>query len=147
MHWSCKYVGLPYTDRAERDPYGLDCWQLVALVLKKEFAITIPELSYDNSQHSEEFYKGFMAEYEAFYKDWQKVEQPQEGDLLLILRDRIPAHVGIMLDQKTFLHTMPRTGAVTQRLSLDWVQRLDGIYRHKQRSSVDGSDRRVSQSI
>lgn len=147
MHWSAKYVGVPYTDRAERDPYGLDCWQLVAMVLRKEFDITIPELSYDNSQHSEEFYKGFMAQYEAFHADWEKVAQPQEGDLLLILRDRIPAHVGIMLDDKNFLHTMPKTGAVTHRLSEEWANRVEGIYRYKQRSSVDGSDRRVSQSI
>lgn len=130
MSWASHYVGIPYADISEPPENGADCFQLVRVVLKEQFRIEIPSLRYPKSEHSPADFERFLAQYEAFHKDWHKVEQPQEGDLILILRDKMPSHVGIVIDSQRFLHTTPATGAVVERLNDSWVRRLYGYFRH-----------------
>ncbi len=41
MHWTARYVGLPYVDGG-RDRFGVDCWGLVYLAFPAEAGIAVP---------------------------------------------------------------------------------------------------------
>lgn len=137
MTWANRYVGIAYADISEPAENGLDCWQLVRVVLREQFEIEIPSLRYPVSTDYEKFYEHFLADYASFSQCFYKVVVPCEGDLVLICKNKIPAHVGIMVNGSHFLHTTPSTGAVIEKLNEHWKDRLDGIYRHQSKRAAD----------
>jgi cell wall-associated NlpC family hydrolase len=57
-----------------------------------------------------------------------KVNAAQLGDVMSINIKGMPCHVGIYIDDKTFLHTMKKIGSVIDRLD-KWQKRIEGYYR------------------
>lgn len=62
--------------------------------------------------------------------EYENVEIPRFGDIVLINIYGVPTHVGIYLDNENILHTTETTGTVVDKMSR-WRSRIVGYYRVK----------------
>ncbi|NLW48193.1 MAG: C40 family peptidase [Firmicutes bacterium] len=121
-----RYIGITYKLNG-RDFSGTDCLGLVWLYLRDQ-GISIPdgdELPIDeNWQDSAEsrFIKGLDA-------IAQRVEAPQKNDIVLIHCFRQSAHIGVMLDSQTILHSPDESGSQRNLLSNYGKHRVLGFWR------------------
>ena len=128
--WCGKYVGLPYS-KCGRGPKTFDCWGLLQHVAKEEFGWFWDDY--------EEAYKGHgMATGEdglaAAYASgmWKAIERKdvQPGDVVHLAHAQHLAHVGLMLDNRCFLHVVANQDSCIERLdSKVWLNRIKGFYR------------------
>lgn len=142
--WCGAYVGLPYR-HGGRGPDAYDCWGLVALVLRRQFGITVPDYAEDTPAEATD--RAAMARaveahsgapwvriaHRPSLRDpliWQTLEQP--GDVVLMRRLRWPCHVGIVVAPDSMLHTEERVDAAVApiRGGRD-AATLVAIYRHR----------------
>lgn len=130
--WSNAYVGIPFEDRG-RDARGLDCWGLVRLVYDEQLGIDLPALEdcYENTSDL----AAIAETYELEKTDWIERPGPAPCDVVMFKLLAIPLHVGVVVDARTFLHTMERRGTCVERLtSPAWSARVLAFYRHRSRS-------------
>jgi len=121
-----KYIGLPYQD--------YDCFELVKFFYARELNIVIESEEYlsskfmllDEALSNKEKFAKFAEEQKS---NFQRVDAPQYGDILLFKSWGIPAHVGIYINSSHFLHTQKRTDACMERFS-NWENRFLGYYRY-----------------
>lgn len=129
-HWANRYIGIPFKEKG-RNHEGCDCWGLVRLVSKEQFHIELPDHDEDYKRIKD---RDVIAE--SIDKDlpnWDEIEKPQGGDIVLLKCLGLPTHIGIMIDKKHMLHVMKRTNASIERLdSVIWRDRVLGYYRYKQ---------------
>lgn len=130
--WAAEYVGLPFKDKG-RDRNGLDCWGLVALVMREQFGIELPSYAdnYVSAMERDEIAALLTASIPS--NGWQPVaDAAQAGDGVVFRVLNAPWHVGIVLDAEHFLHVVEGGGcSLIERLdSHRWVRRIVGIYRH-----------------
>jgi cell wall-associated NlpC family hydrolase len=125
-----RYVGIPYRDKGSDPETGLDCWQLVRLFYREELGKTIPDYM--------AFYRSSLSIVEASgaivraIPDWNPVEPPAYGDVLVFRITRSPWHTAICLDDGQMLHTDEGHGSVIEPVSsLRWRDRFYGAYRWK----------------
>lgn len=132
--WQNKYVGIPYRDNG-RDETGMDCWGLVRHVYNKEFNISLPSFSEDYQGDD----RARIAELIAQYKEgWEKVDEPQSGDLVLLRILGTETHVGIVTDYPYFLHARDGYSSSIERLdTTGWKNRVVGIFRYKENSCTN----------
>lgn len=137
MHWSFKYVGLPYDD--------FNCWELVRYVYDSEWGVALPEYAGDYLDEEEsEIISALIAGESSKPETWTVVAKkqdsnlvqfmpPKEGDVLWswIASPRHPSHVGVVVDETLMLHTRKATGAIVQSYR-DRITspKVEGIYRH-----------------
>lgn len=118
-------VGIPFVDGG-RTPQGLDCWGLVRYIYQQR-GVQLPNYPIDPKNRD--------AVHQALVKgaasSWEKVEQPQEGDVVLLeLAIRCANHVGVYIGHGNFIHAYG-TSVVIDRLS-HWQSRVVGFYRPKE---------------
>ena len=124
-------IGLPWVVGAA-GPVAFDCWGLFVTVQRQCFGRDLPQNPVDATN--------LRAVLDAFNghperKRWQSVDQPTEGDAVLMRQSRYPVHIGVWLDTDGggVLHAVRHAGVVFQTLAaLDahgW--RIEGFYRFK----------------
>jgi cell wall-associated NlpC family hydrolase len=129
------YIGLPYADRGRDARTGLDCWGLVRLFYAEQFGLDLPS-------HTERYLSCTAREQTAALvahetaRAWYAVAAPHYGDVVALTVYGRPFHVGVVLNDGLFLHTLrPSQGAVIESLRAPvWAPRIDGYYRHASRT-------------
>lgn len=127
------YVGIPFKHMG-RTLEGLDCWGLVKMVFKDVRGVDLwdpgqeypPDWSKDGADY-------FM---ENWTKQWERVEEPAELDLLILHTKNGKAnHVGVMIDSSRFLHC-PKAGVVIGTLANFKANSLvEGYFRFKEKAA------------
>lgn len=130
--WACDYVGMPYVangrDVGHGPGQGVDCWGLVAHVMRQHYGHAIPD--YDSIYETEAAHAAVAAEVAA--ASWTEVDfqDRAKGDGLWFRSLRGVAHVGVMVARNMFLHCNIGTEAALARATDPfWRSRLMGVYR------------------
>ncbi|SDK91559.1 C40 family peptidase [Natronincola ferrireducens] len=123
-----KYIDLPFLHNGRSLEEGVDCLGLVILFLK-EFEIHIPHN--DGTTVTKDWYK---TDPERLIKGIKSLEgisiginELQPLDLIYFAINRnIITHIGIMINNKEFLHTRPIVGVSIHSLEGSWRRRFRG---------------------
>lgn len=116
-----EYIGQPYDE--------CDCWDLVKLFYKDSFNREMPfETNYGAPGNDEAYRKKISKIVEIHSCHFEEVDTPKFGDIILFKILGLPAHVGIYLDKKTFLHSIRETGCCIEPMS-KWENKIEGYYR------------------
>jgi cell wall-associated NlpC family hydrolase len=120
-----KYLGVPYKHKG-RDLSGLDCWGLIMCVYKDNgFEVSDFDIDYDENWQ----FKGENHFLENYHLQWEKIDLPKVFDVVLLFKDGVPNHAGIVLSHGKVLHTC-RSGTVVSRL-FTFKGKIEGYYRLK----------------
>ncbi len=128
-----KYIGLPYKDNG-RDTSGVDCWGLARLFYQQELGIELPSYT--------ELYAGahdpqVSQALDAYKDSWQVAEYGVAGDLCLFNIYGEPAHVGVYIGERKFLHAREGRDSVVESLdSAQWSKRFAGFYKYTAKPSA-----------
>lgn len=123
-----KYLGIPYKNMG-RDLEGLDCWGLVLCIYKDIYGIDLPDLENYEADWS---YKGKDYIMDRYTKDWERVEKPQEFDIILMKNFKgIANHTGVMLNSKDFIQCTKAGVNLSKITHKKIAERLVGIFRYK----------------
>ena len=121
-----KYLKIPFRHQG-RDFSGADCFGMLLLFYKHELGIELPDYDKD---YPEDWWteQSLITD---LYKEYQfkKVKTFEKGHVILFKNtSTIPGHIGIVLDDSTFLH-MTRTGAGTNNyLYGAWARQRHSVY-------------------
>ena len=121
------YIGLPYESNG-RTRSGIDCWGLVRLFYSEQLGIEMPDYS--------ELYSGAsdpeLGKTIATHMDgWTITSDAQPGDVCLFNIYGEPAHVGVYVGARRFLHARDGRDSVVESLdSPQWSRRFGGFYRY-----------------
>ena len=128
MSGYAKYIGIPFVNLG-RDKTGADCYGLVRLILKDQYGIMLPELlDYSNSLNRNQ--TSLVIEKNTPLIAGESIENPEEGDIVLMSSRGLSAHVGVLIGNNMILHTTKQTGAVTEPLSSRRLKtKIRGFYR------------------
>lgn len=123
-----QYIGLEFADKG-RGP-AFDCWGLVLHLLEQEQGITgLPDFRSDYAHTKDKASIPGLVDRES--RNWQKVDDPQEGDVAVFRIAGKPMHVGYLVDSKRFLHVHRNINTCMESLdSLIWKNRIEGVYRY-----------------
>jgi len=128
MTWWNDYVGIKFVDQG-RDRSGCDCAGLVCLVYSEQLNRDIGAQfgfydSNDASQTAELFADAS--------KDWDQVTEPQDFDVVRLIVQNEPCHVGIVCNGgKSVLNVRKSTRAVIEPLDArPWNARIDSFWRY-----------------
>ena len=122
------YIGLPYESNG-RTRAGVDCWGLVRLFYAEQLHIELPDYS--------ELYSGawdpeLSSVIELHKSGWAETSDAQPGDVCLFNIYGEPAHVGVYLGNRKFLHAREGRDSVVESLdSHQWSCRFGGFYRYQ----------------
>lgn len=128
MSWTNDYKNIPFKDRG-RDENGVDCWGLVALILKNECGIEVPSYidDYDNTEERDKL-AGLIAEERA--KLWESVDKPQPFDVIVLEMRGVPMHVGIVIGDRLMIHCSKGVGvSVEDYTGMKWRYNVLGFER------------------
>lgn len=133
MHWTARYVGLPFVDGG-RTLEGCDCWGLFRLVYAERLGLHLPSYgdtpAADLVAVTEAMSAGVAAD-----ERWLQVLEPKEYDgvLMRAYGARDPGHVGVMVDRQRLLHVEKKTAACIVPLDHYSVRsRILGFWRHRE---------------
>jgi hypothetical protein len=106
-HWATQYIGEPWV------AHHHDCWGFFRRVQRERFGLELPEIDIDACAPLV-CRRTFAAHDER--KQWELVETPQEGDGVLMGKNRRPAHVGVWIEtpEPAVLHCVEGAGVVVQ---------------------------------
>lgn len=114
-------IGKPFVDMA-RGPDCFDCWG-VFLEVNRRVGNTLPD--YHDIHAPEEVQEGIAREYERHRQEWEQVDTPQAGDLVVIKRmDGRGLHFGVMVDEAMFAHTSHGSGVRFENVNNPFRARL-----------------------
>ena len=128
--WWNNYVGIPFLERG-RTREGVDCWGLVWLVMRDEFAIDAP--SYDDKYFSTLDGVTIQGLMEREAVSWLKVDPGTEepGDVISFAISGKYRHVGLVVRPGLMLHCEKGKDSVLEEYGRPgWVRRIRGIHRH-----------------
>lgn len=131
LHWSARYVGIPYVDRG-RSRAGADCWGLACLAVAGETGIVLP--SYDGAYQSadERAEIATVVAREAASPVWRKIDPSAAGpfDVVFFRQGRDDSHAGVVTEPGEMLHMVEDDAAKIERYDAGrWSTRLTGVYR------------------
>jgi cell wall-associated NlpC family hydrolase len=119
--WVQKYIGLEFED--------YNCWQLVALIYKREFNIEIPtyEDEYKNALDRDAIAEIYARELQV----WVKTDEPKVPDVVVCRVKGQPWHAGTMVTPGIMLHTQRHLNAIIEHYDrFTWKNRIIGFYRY-----------------
>ena len=126
-----RIMDMPFVARG-RDYEGGDCWAVVWLLWRDVLGRDLP--AYDTGYSSagasavDRSLVGRIMLRERV--KWELTEEPSLGDVVLLRCSGRACHVGVMIDDRQFLHIEDRRGATVERLTSPiWQRRCEGIYR------------------
>lgn len=129
MHWAEQYIGQPYiTNEA-------DCARLVTRVRSEVFKLPVPTDVEVHRAASRLGRAAQMTDLVALYT--QPVDDPKEGDVVLMLCRNRPSHVGVYCDvngEPSVLHAMENAGMVVLHRIRDLPKvflSVEGFYKWK----------------
>lgn len=101
------FIGIPY-ELGARGPERYDCWGVVWKYYKEMIGIELPQFPgvvESGKQAIEE-----IIDTRAKSDEWQEVETPKEGDLVVMKTRLMTPHVGVYVEQSggRILHTYPK---------------------------------------
>ena len=126
-----KVLCMPFVARG-RDYEGGDCWAVVWLFYRDVLGRDLP--AYDTgyatagaSDVDRSMVGRIMIRERVKY---EQTDAPRLGDVVLLRCSGRACHVGVMIDDRQFLHIEDRRGATVERLTSPiWQRRCEGIYR------------------
>ena len=125
-----RYLSIPYL-HGGRDRNGIDCYGLVRLFYSENFGIACPDYTYERGWDE----KGFDYIENEYWKRFERVDKPEIYGLVTFrgFGSTIERHIGIMIDDISFLHA-PINGMVsidklTHRV---WSRQRGSFYRIKE---------------
>jgi len=121
-------VGIPFKDGG-RDRNGLDCWGMVILAYKILHNKEIPDFKICAMQHDLVHKKILEQQTD---NDWEELQGPEKGCIVAFrLHPIFVSHIGICIDEKTFLHCSERIGGVCiEKLNHSFYnKRIEGFYK------------------
>lgn len=116
-------LGVPYRLGARLPGPGTDCFGLVVECCRRAGRpIPDPYVSSDAIMDA----KQWIAER---LDGWRRCDGPVVGGVVELRNVDYPAHVGFLVSETQFLHSMSTTGAVISRLDrVPWRHRIVGFY-------------------
>lgn len=88
-HWATDLIGMPYA-RHGRGPDAYDCLGFFALVQRLHYGVIL-----DIDTTPENLPSMLAAIHESDERRrWTPVDKPQDGDAVLMARNRVPVHIG-----------------------------------------------------
>ncbi len=126
-----KYENIPFKEKG-RDFDGCDCWGLIYLFKKFEENIDVPTYTnkYLSPLEKEEIHN--LVVNERLF--WKEIPLGKEkfGDVINLRINGKDWHVGIVLNNKRFLHVMKSINTVIEKYtSLQWKNKIAGFYRYE----------------
>lgn len=116
-------LGVPYKLGARLPGNGTDCFGLVVECCRR-MGRPIPD-PYVSSEVPRDA-KQWIAER---LTGWRRCEGPVVGGIVELCGAEHPAHVGFLVSETQFLHSLYKTGAVLGRLDREpWRDRVVGFY-------------------
>jgi cell wall-associated NlpC family hydrolase len=129
MHWSTKYIGKPYKLG------DADCAALVADVRENEFKTLVPDFV---KTYRENTRLKRVEQLESLAKEaTERTENPQEGDVVLMMCRGRPSHVGVYCfvdGENCVLHAMENAKMVVRHRIRDlnkFFLSVEGYYKWK----------------
>jgi cell wall-associated NlpC family hydrolase len=111
---------------------GWDCYGLVYCFYRNVYGKFLPtyDEGYEDTGNSRQSRKQINALMLDNKISWDKVDKPQEGDVVLFNLGGLPIHAGIMLDVRRFLHCERKRNTMIESVSSSmWKLRVEGFYR------------------
>ena len=109
-HWAADYIGLPW-EYGKEGPEAFDCWGFVRAVQRDRFGVDMPAVPAPESwAHAHA-----LIEQHDERRNWERVREPREGDLVLMARNRLPVHIGVLIGANGklgVLHCVQPSGVV-----------------------------------
>ena len=127
-HWTNDYIGREHTNR-------FDCAELVMLVMRehygKEVAVPSTRAYYERGNNYNDTIKEYV------FSLFERVEIPQDGDVVLMANGRNLNHVGVfvVLEGRNYvLHNLERVGVILQKAKdvNKYTLQVEGYYRLKE---------------
>lgn len=141
-HSQRKYLRIPFKEHG-RDFSGCDCGGLVGLVYKEELGIILPdwESLYKNTQI--ESWNEIKSTIGGFLDDLfleVLVSPIMPFDVVVFRIAGLPVHVGIAINEYSFMHIMQGYTNVRQERfsSCSWNRRIDGVFRYAHKRHRNG---------
>lgn len=133
MHWSYRFVGLPFASLG-RGRDGLDCYGLLRLVLAEEHGIRLPTYTERYVSVEERAEVAAVLAGESGRGPWCSVAPGQEApfDALVFAVLGAPMHVGIVVRPGLMLHvSRGHESRIEAYRGGAWAPRLLSIHRHE----------------
>jgi len=126
-----KYIKIPFKDRG-RDENGVDCFGLVQMIYQDEFKIQLPSYieMYANEKDKKAICHAINSEKKL--SGWLETTTPKFGNLIILNLLGRPLHLGVMLDENTFIHCMKGKGTIIENTTdISWRNRINGYLKWK----------------
>jgi probable lipoprotein NlpC len=139
MHWSARYVGIPFIDRGY-DATGCHCWGLAHLVYHRECGIVLPRHDTITIDQLKERVRAIYTA--SMMPPWVPVtDECRDFDVVLMAvsaKDdagrprRFAGHIGVAVGPRLVLHVERGTDAVCVPVNHFSIRhRLLGVWRHE----------------
>ncbi len=122
------FLQVPYLDIGRDPAVGLDCWGMVKAVRETVYGLATPD--YADQCDPDQTDRFELIEREA--AAWQRVDEPQPGDMVLFRIGRHLRHAGVVVGTAplTMINTTDGIGASIEALDQPrWRSRVAGFYR------------------
>ena len=127
-----KYLSIPFKHHG-RDWHGLDCYGLLMLFYKTEFDIILPDRQDYGSDPKLWDFDYIQDEYKKHYKPIQRSER-YCAVTFKTLGNKVANHIGIMLDEASFLHIPANQMVCIGKISTPyWQKTFQKFYKIKDR--------------
>lgn len=110
QHWAADYIGMPW------DAQHNDCWMFVRAIWETHFGFAVPAIEIDSAS-ALACRRTFAAHAERM--NWIAVQEPAEGDGVLMGTSARPSHVGVWVAANggAVLHCLQDHGVVCQNVT------------------------------
>jgi probable lipoprotein NlpC len=125
-----KYIGVPYKDQGRSITEGLDCIGL-AVCIFEELGVSLPSgdgLAIDRNW--------FRKDRDRFLRALQEIGEPidisevKRYDIVyFVIVGNIVSHMGVMLDNETFIHSIQKRDCFISKLDRYWRKKIRGARR------------------
>jgi cell wall-associated NlpC family hydrolase len=128
-----KALGVKFRPKG-RDHFGWDCYGLVCCAYNDVLDVLLPSFVDDYVDPGDtEASRRVINDLVLMEKQhWQKVSKPKAMDVVVFTLGTSQTHIGLMVDDKCFLHCERKVNTIIERLMCaKWKKRVEGIYRYQ----------------